>query len=170
LARKFASLYVNTLPRRKSVLKRINNKIPDFFTIPVNVKASEKEDGQADHEQTSGYHAGLAAKSAAPVPLAGIVPLDAVCFGFGLNQEFRGNQFGMSLPTIGKENTDIQPLQAVKHLFQGLAAPVPALPIGELAGSAAIGLPDPNFRFFDPRKRHISSGSMTTAPWGAGFS
>jgi hypothetical protein len=156
--------------RSESISKRITNKIPDFFTCPVNVKASEEEDGQVDHEQTSGYHAGLAAKSAAPVPLTKIVSLDAVRFGFGLNQEIRGNQFGVSLPMIGKENTDIQSPQAVKHFFQGFAAPVPAFPIDELTGSAAIGLPDPNFLFFDPRKCHISSSSMTTAPWGVGFS
>jgi hypothetical protein len=134
------------------------------------MKASEKRHGQVDHEQTSRYHASLAAKSTAPVPLTEIVSLNAVCFGFGLNQEFRGNQFSISFPMIGKENTDIQPLQAIKHLFQGFAAPVPAFPIDELTGSAAIGLPEPNFRFFDPRKCHISSSSMTTAPCGVGFS
>ncbi|MDR2451452.1 MAG: hypothetical protein LBE85_06710 [Candidatus Accumulibacter sp.] len=95
------------------------NKIPGLFTCPVHVKASEEEDGQEedspiDHEQTSGYHAGLAAKSATPVPRTKMVPLDAVRFGFGLNQKFRGNQFGTSPPMIGKENTDIPPFQAVK--------------------------------------------------------
>ena len=116
------------------------------------------------HEQTSRYHASLAAESAAPVSLTEIIPLDAVCFGFGLNQEFRWNQFSVSFPMIGKENPDVQPLQAVKHVFQGFAASVPTFPINELTGSAAIGLPDPNLRFFDPRKCHISSSSMTTAP------
>jgi hypothetical protein len=146
------------------------NKIPDFFTHTVDVKASEEKDGQVDHEQASRYPTSLAAKSAAPVPLTEIIPLDAVCFSFGLNQEFRGNQFSIRFPMIRKENTDIQPFQAIKHVFQGFAASVPAFTIDELTGSAAIGLPDPNLRFFDPRKCHISSNSMTTAPWGVGFS
>jgi hypothetical protein len=67
--------------------------------------------------RTSGYRAGFAAESAAPMPLTEIVFLDAVCFGFGLNQEFRGNQFDMSLPMIGKGNTEVQPLRAIKHFF-----------------------------------------------------
>jgi hypothetical protein len=87
------------------------NQIPDFFTCAVDVKASEEKDSQVDHEQTSRYPTSLAAKSAAPVPLTEIIPLDAVRFGFGLNQEFRGNQFSIRFPMIRKENTDFQPLQ-----------------------------------------------------------
>jgi hypothetical protein len=154
----------------ESVSKRITNKIPDFFTRAVDVKASEETDGQVDHEQASRYPASLAAESTTPVPPTKIVPLDAGCFGLGLNQEFWRNQFSISFPVISKENTDIQALQAVKPVFQGFTASIFALPVDELTGRAAIGLPDPNLRFFDPRKCCISSSSMTTAPWGVGFS
>ena len=65
--------------QRENVSKRITNKIPDFFTCSVNMKASEKEDSQVDHKPTSRYHASLAAKPTAPVSLTEIVPLDAVC-------------------------------------------------------------------------------------------
>jgi hypothetical protein len=39
----------------ESISKRITNKIPDFFTRAVDVKASEETDSQVDHEPASRY-------------------------------------------------------------------------------------------------------------------
>ena len=115
------------------------------------MKTRKKKNGQVNHKQAPRNYAGLAAEPAAPVPLPKIVAFNAVGLGFSLYELFRRYQFRVSLPPVGEKHRHIKPLQPLKHLFQGCGAPVPAFPVNQLAGSAAICLPYPNFSFFDSK-------------------
>src|SRR5215471_7261365 len=104
------------------------------------MKTGKKENSQVNHQQAPRNYTGLAAESAAPVPLPEIVALNTLCLGLSLHELFRRYQFRVSFPPVGEKRRHVQPLQPLKHLFQGCGAPVSAFPVNQLTGSAAICL------------------------------
>jgi site-specific recombinase XerC len=72
------------------------------------------------------------------MPLPEVVSLNAVGFGLGLDQHFRGYQFSVWLPSICKKDRHFKPLQSFKHFAKGCGTSVAALPVDQLAGIAAI--------------------------------
>ena len=134
--------------------------LQQLSTYAIDMVTSKKENGQANHGQTARNNTGFATEPATAVPLAEIVSLDAVRLRLGLDKHFRLDRLGAWLPPVCEKDGHAQTLQSFEHFCVGRAASVPALPVNQLAGSAAICLPGPNFVFFDSKKCHISSSSI----------
>src|SRR3954470_16781584 len=76
-----------------------------------------------------GAPAGAAAEPGQPVPLAGMVALDAVGLLLADEQPALRDQLGVGLPAVGAVEADTPALQAFQHSFEGGGVTTPQLPV-----------------------------------------
>src|SRR3954451_14228242 len=109
---------------------------------------SEQRHGGLDHLDRAGDHAGAAAEAGEPVPLPGIVALDALRLVLAdVVPAFRqGGVVGR--PVVGAEQAHAPGLQPAEQALQRDPVAVPALPVDQPAGAALERLPDPELAGF----------------------
>src|SRR3954468_23906603 len=117
-----------------------------------------------------GDHAGAAAEPRQPVPLAGVVALDAVGLLLADVEPPLRDQLGVGLPAVGAVEANTPALQSLEQPLAGGLVTTAQLPVDEPSRSTIPSLPHPELVGLFFRKCHISSSSTTTArPSGSGF-
>src|ERR671927_659394 len=133
-------------------------------------EADEERDRGLHHALGPGDHAGAAAEAGEPVPLAGMVPLDAVGLLLSDVQPPLRDRLAVGRPVVRAVEAHAPALQALKQSFESGPVTTPQLPVDDSVRSAIPSLPDPELVPLFFRKCHISSSSTTTArPSGSGF-
>src|SRR5689334_23132177 len=133
-------------------------------------EAGEERDRGLDHVEGLGDHAGAAPEAGEPVPLPGVVALDAVRLLLADVEAPLRDQLGVGLPAVGAVEADTPALQPLEQSLASGLVTTAQLPVDEPSRSTIPSLPDPELVGLFFRKCHISSSSTTTArPSGSGF-
>src|SRR5919205_2486900 len=133
-------------------------------------EADEERDRGLHHALGPGDHAGGGGEGGEPVPLAGMVPLDAVGLLLADVQPPLRDRLAVGRPVVGAVEAHAPALQALEKSFESGSVTTPQFPVDDPVRSAIPSLPDPELVRLFFRKCHISSSSTTTArPSGSGF-
>src|SRR3954447_10825015 len=131
---------------------------------------SEQRHGGLDHLDRAGDHAGAAAEAGEPVPLPGIVALDALRLVLADVVPARRQGGVVGRPVVGAGQAHAPGLQPAEQALQRGLVATPAFPVDQPAGAALERLPDPELAGFFWTKCQTSSISTTTArPVGSGL-
>ena len=122
------------------VLGQHRQEIADLL---VTAETGEQGDGGVDHAHSLGDHDRAAAKARQPVPLPGMVALDAVGLFFADEQPPRWDQLGIGLPAIGTIKARVPAAQAREEPLEGGAIATAAFPVNQSARSTIPSLPHP---------------------------
>src|SRR3954462_6232477 len=127
------------------------------------VVVGEQRHGRRDHLDRAGDDAGAATEAGEPVPLTGIVALDALRLVLAdvVPACRQGGVVGR--PVVGAEQAHAPGLQPAEQALQRDLVAAAALPVDQPAGAALEGLPDPELAGFFWTKCQTSSISTTTA-------
>src|SRR5215213_3156566 len=120
----------------------------------VAAEAGEERDRGVDHVDRLGDHDGAAAEAGEPVPLAGVVALDAVGLLLADVQAALRDQRGVGLPAVGAVETHAPALQAFQHSLEGGGVTTAQLPVDEPSRSTIPSLPHPELAGL-PKKRPV---------------
>jgi len=129
-----------------------------------------KEHSQINHFERAGNASDFSSKSRKPVLLQKVVALNQMRFYFCSNRIFMWYKITINAVTIAKKDLEIQFFQSLVHFSKGFRISCATFPIDELFCGSAVDTPDPNSSFFERKKCHISSSSITTlSSIGAGL-
>src|SRR4051812_11339324 len=115
----------------------------ELFEAVVAAEAREQRDGGVDHADSLGDHDGSAAEAGEPVPLPGVVALDAVGLLLADEQPPLRDQLGVGLPAVGAGEPYTPVLQSFEHQPEGGGVTTAQLPVDEPSRSTIPSLPDP---------------------------
>src|SRR5919202_2376924 len=134
------------------------------FTDPVRVtEADEQRDRGVHHALGPGHDAGAAAEPRQPVPLPGMVALDAVRLLLADEQPALRDRLAVGRPVVRAVETDAPAFQALEKSLESGPVTTAQLPVDDPVRSTIPSLPDPELVGLFFRKCHISSSSTTTA-------
>ena len=111
--------------------------------LGASCEASEQGDADVHHALGLRDHDGAPPEPGQPMPLAGVVPLDAMRLLLANIERALRDQLGISVQAIGAGETHAPALQAFEEPLQGSSVTTAQLPVEEVSRRAIPSRPDP---------------------------
>ena len=106
-------------------------------------EADEQRDRGLDHAHGPGHDAGAAAEAGQPVPLPGMIALDAVGLLLADVEAPLRDRLAVGRPVVRAVEADAPALQALEKSLEGGPVTTAQLPVDDPSGSTIPSLPDP---------------------------